>query len=27
FGRISEREAYKRANALDDEAGKTMQAA
>jgi glutathione S-transferase len=27
FGRISEREAYKSANALDDEAGKTMQAA
>ncbi|PDT37670.1 glutathione S-transferase [Rhizobium sp. M10] len=27
FGRISEREAYKRANTLDDEAGKAMQAA
>ncbi|ANK85969.1 MULTISPECIES: glutathione S-transferase family protein [Rhizobium] len=27
FGRVSERDAYKRANALDDEAGKTMQAA
>ncbi|MEK1863342.1 MAG: glutathione S-transferase, partial [Rhizobium leguminosarum] len=27
FGRIKEREAYKRANALDDEAIKTMQAA
>ncbi|MGO7309872.1 glutathione S-transferase, partial [Rhizobium ruizarguesonis] len=26
-GRISQREAYKRANALDDEAIKTMQAA
>ncbi|MGO7969323.1 glutathione S-transferase, partial [Rhizobium ruizarguesonis] len=27
FGRISERGAYKRATALDDEAGKTLQAA